>query len=107
VAILDGGRVVRQADTETLRRDVKQIILSREAHAALRPSFSVPDERTDGDRMAVIVERAENALQLLGREGVDHRAVDLNLDEIFEAYVAGCRGNGAAEATPQAALQPS
>jgi ABC-2 type transport system ATP-binding protein len=107
VAILDGGRVVRQADTETLRRDVKQIILSREALAALRPSFSVLDERTDGDRMAVIVERAENALQLLGREGVDHRAVDLNLDEIFEAYVAGCRGNGAAEATPQAALQPS
>jgi ABC-2 type transport system ATP-binding protein len=107
VAILDGGRVVRQADTETLRRDVKQIILSREALAALRPSFSVLDERTDGDRMAVTVERAEIALQLLGREGVDHRAVDLNLDEIFEAYVAGRRGNGAAEATPQAALQPT
>jgi ABC-2 type transport system ATP-binding protein len=106
VAILDGGRVVRQADTETLRRDVKQIILSREALAALRPSFSVLDERTDGDRMAVIVERAENALQLLGREGVDHRAVDPNLDEIFEAYVAGCRGNGAAP-TPPPALQPT
>ena len=33
VAILDQGRIVRQADTETLRRDVKQLILSREAYA--------------------------------------------------------------------------
>ena len=34
VAILDAGRIVRQADTETLRRDVKQLILSRDALAA-------------------------------------------------------------------------
>ena len=47
------------------------------------------DERTDGDRVAVTVERAESALRLLGREGIEHRVVDLNLDEIFEAYVAG------------------
>jgi ABC-2 type transport system ATP-binding protein len=92
VAILDGGRIVRQADTETLRRDVKQLILPR-------------DERTDGDRMAVTVERAEIALQKLAREGVEHRVVDLNLDEIFEAYVTGRRGD-ATTAMPQAELQP-
>jgi ABC-2 type transport system ATP-binding protein len=105
VAILDHGRIVRQADTETLRRDVKQIILSRDALTALRLSLAILDERTDGDRMAIVVERAENALRLLAREGVEHRVVDLNLDEIFEAYVAGRRSDAPA-AAPAAELQP-
>src|SRR6185503_4396224 len=34
VAILDQGRIVRQAETEALRRDVKQIVLKHEAFAA-------------------------------------------------------------------------
>src|SRR5262245_17832665 len=105
VAILDQGRIVRQADTETLRQDVKQLILSREALAAMRAQLAILDERTDGDRMGVTVERAEKALQALASEGVEHRVVELNLDEIFEAYVAGCRGDSSA-AKPQAELQP-
>lgn len=105
VAILDHGQIVRQADTETLRQDVKQLILGREALAALRPRLTILDERADGDRMSVIVERAENTLQTLSRDGVEHRVVDLNLDEIFEAYVAGRRGD-ASTVTPQAELQP-
>jgi ABC-2 type transport system ATP-binding protein len=105
VAILDGGRIIRQADTETLRRDVKQIILSREALAALRGKLAILDERSDGDRMAVTVERAAEAVALVAREGVEHRTVDLNLDEIFEAYVAGRRGEAAA-VQPQPELQP-
>ncbi len=105
VAILDHGRIVRQADTETLRRDVKQIIVSREAYAGLRSNVKLLDEREDGDRVAVTVEDAEDALGTIGRDGVEHRVVDLNLDEIFEAYVAGRRGDGAA-AKPQAELQP-
>ena len=91
VAILHEGRIVRQADTETLRREIKQIILGREALAVRRKSLSILDERTDGDRLAVVVEDAERAMQLLGREGAEHRVVDLNLDEVFEAYVAGHR----------------
>lgn len=93
VAILDDGRIVRQADTETLRRDVKQLILARNTYAALRDELTVLDERTDGDLIAVTIERAESVLEQLGREGVEHRTVDLNLDEIFEAYVAGRRGD--------------
>ena len=42
---------------------------------------------------------------MLGREGIEHRVVDLNLDEIFEAYVAG-RRRSAPGAKPQAELQP-
>ncbi len=106
VAILDGGRIVRQAETESLRRDVKQIILGREALAAIRGQLSILDERTDADRMAVTLERADRAVELLGREGIEHRVVDLNLDEIFEAYVGGCRCDETSSATPQAEIQP-
>jgi len=106
VAILDQGRIVRQAETETLRRDVKQIILTYDALMAVRGDLAILDQRTDGNLMAVVVERADNALKLLGSEGIEHRVVDLNLDEIFEAYVAGKRSDAPASAKPQAELQP-
>jgi ABC-2 type transport system ATP-binding protein len=105
VAILDHGRIIRQAETETLRRDVKQIILSRDALAAMRKHLQILDERVDGDRVAVVVDGAERAIGVLGYEGIEHKIVDLNLDEIFEAYVAGKRSDEAT-AKPQAALQP-
>jgi ABC-2 type transport system ATP-binding protein len=106
VAILDQGRVLRQADTESLRRDVKQIILSRQAYIQNRKHLCVLDARPDADRMVVAVEGAEKAREILGYEGVDCRVVDLNLDEIFEAYVVGRRDDGLAEVEPQAELQP-
>lgn len=106
VAILDQGRVLRQADTESLRRDVKQIILSRQAYIENRKHLSVLDARPDADRMVVAVESAEKAREILGYEGVDFRVVDLNLDEIFEAYVVGRRDDGLAQAETQAELQP-
>src|SRR3954452_6641453 len=89
VAILDRGRIVRQAPTELLRQDVKQIILGRREFQAVRGDWKILDERTDGDKVAAIVERAQQAQSRLAREGIDHELVDLNLDEIFEAYVAG------------------
>jgi ABC-2 type transport system ATP-binding protein len=105
VAILDNGRVLRQAETETLRRDVKQIILGHTALSAVRHKLQILDERADGGSVAVTVDGFESAAAALGREGIDHRLVDLNLDEIFEAYVAGRRGTTFA-AKPQAELQP-
>jgi ABC-2 type transport system ATP-binding protein len=102
VAILDEGRVVRQAETETLRRDVKQLVLDRERFATARRDLGVLDVQTDGDRAAVVVERAESAMKLLANEGIEFRANDLNLDEIFEAYVAGRRTS----VPPAAAIQP-
>jgi ABC-2 type transport system ATP-binding protein len=105
VAILDQGRIIRQAETETLRRDVKQIILSRDAFATVRPSLLILDEAIDGDHVVATIEGAERAFSLIGREGIEFRVVDLNLDEIFEAYVAGRRSDAPA-AKPQAELQP-
>jgi ABC-2 type transport system ATP-binding protein len=107
VAILHNGRIVRQADTERLRADVKQFIISRDALAAMRRQLSILDERIEGDLVAITVEDADQTLHRLGGEGIEFRVVDLNLDEIFEAYVAGQRFEAWAVAKPQAELQPS
>jgi ABC-2 type transport system ATP-binding protein len=106
VAILDQGKIVRQADTETLRRDVKQISLRRDALVNVRGGLRVLDERDDGERVVLTVEQAPRAIETLEQEGIDFRVVDLNLDEIFEAYVAGRRGGETNVAKTQAVLQP-
>jgi ABC-2 type transport system ATP-binding protein len=107
VAILDAGRIVRQADTESLRRDVKQLILSRDAVAAIRGNLRILDERADGDQIAVVIEGAASALKTLGHEDIEHHVVDLNLDEIFEAYVAGRRTPEPSPTKQPIELQPS
>jgi ABC-2 type transport system ATP-binding protein len=89
VAILDAGRIVRQTDTETLRRDVRQFVLNREALAIVRDDMAVLDVQTSGEDVAVTVENAAAISALLERAGLRHRVLELNLDEIFSAYVAG------------------
>jgi ABC-2 type transport system ATP-binding protein len=106
VAILDQGRILRQAETEALRRDVKQIVLKRDEFEASRNHLSVLDERFDGPDVAVTIDHAERAIERLRRDGAEHRVVDLNLDEIFEAYVAGRRSPKPSSAAPQPELQP-
>jgi ABC-2 type transport system ATP-binding protein len=96
IAILDHGQIVRQAETEELRADVRQIIMSREAAALLAPQARILDQRPDGPDVAMVVEEAESIITALEQEGVEHRVVDLNLDEIFEAYVAGKKSDVAA-----------
>lgn len=89
VAILDQGRIVRQCETEELRRDVKQIVFSHDAVAVLGETASVLHRQDKERESALVVEKAQSVLEHLQREEVEHRVVDLNLDEIFEAYVAG------------------
>jgi ABC-2 type transport system ATP-binding protein len=89
VAILHQGRILRQADTETLRRDVRQLMLSRESWERVRDDIPALDLEWDGEEAAVTVQNAEAARALLERRGVRYRETGLNLDEIFTAYVAG------------------
>jgi ABC-2 type transport system ATP-binding protein len=107
VAILDQGRILRQADTESLRRDVKQLVLSRHVFEAVRGLLAILDVQNDGDKLVVAVERADSAIDRLGRDGIEFRVVDLNLDEIFEAYVVGQKGGANTFANPQAELTPT
>jgi ABC-2 type transport system ATP-binding protein len=106
VAILHEGRIVRQADTETLRRDVRRFVLDRTALAVVREDLALLEMEAAGEQVAATVENASAISALLEREGLPHRSVDLNLDEIFSAYVAGQRGNGAAASEPAPALVP-
>jgi ABC-2 type transport system ATP-binding protein len=101
IAILHQGRIVRHSDTETLRRHVKQFIVARDALATVRGQLHILDERADGEQIAITVQGAEHARTILGIEGAEFRIVDLNLDEIFEAYVVGRRVE-----VPPAAVQP-
>jgi ABC-2 type transport system ATP-binding protein len=107
VAILDQGCILRHADTETLRHDVKQIVLNRAECVAFRSQMRILDERSDGDRVVIVAEGAANVIERLRGEGIDFRIVDLNLDEIFEAYVVGRRGDATADAPTHKELQPS
>lgn len=89
VAILDKGRILRQASTEDLRARVKRLIVPVEAEAAIRQLPGILDITKSGRQIAVVVEDAEKAILPLRREGIDPQEIDLNLDEIFEAYVIG------------------
>jgi ABC-2 type transport system ATP-binding protein len=106
VAILDNGQLVRQADVETLRRDVRQFVLDRRALAGVREDMAVLDVQAIGDDVAVTVENAAAISALLDREGVRYRIVELNLDEIFTAYVSGSPHGDAAASQPSPELAP-
>jgi ABC-2 type transport system ATP-binding protein len=103
IAIIDHGALVKQAPTETLREQVKRIVLPRVAYDEFGPALNPLDVRTSGDEVVVAIDNAPAALRSLAASGCPHRVVELNLDEIFEAYVAGQRDNSGAEPTPAAA----
>ncbi len=89
VAILDEGQIVRQSETEALRSDVKQIILSREQTERFADDARVLSRHASGCDVALTVAGAQSVVDQLQREGMEHQVVDLNLDDIFEAYVIG------------------
>lgn len=106
VAILDGGRLVRQADTETLRRDVKQFVVDRTAYGRIRDDMSVLELQRSSEDVAATVQNASAVRALLDREGIGYRVNDLNLDEIFAAYVAGKIDDGAGSRAVMDELAP-
>ncbi len=91
VGILDQGRIVVEEETETLRDQVRQIVVDSARWpalaAALRQTTDVLDVRRDGDRIAAVVRNIHLAKSALDGALEEERA--LNLDEIFEAFVAG------------------
>jgi ABC-2 type transport system ATP-binding protein len=89
VVILDRGRVVRQAATDDLRAAVKRLVVPVEAEAALRGLPGLLDFSRLGRQATAVVEDIAAARPVLAAAGVEADEVDLNLDEIFEAYVIG------------------
>ncbi|PQO45104.1 ABC transporter ATP-binding protein [Blastopirellula marina] len=89
VAILDRGQIVRTANTDVLREEVKQFVLSWEAIAeAPRPQRLLDLRRHEG-QAAVITDAAADYQRQLDAQQIDYEIVNLTLDEVFEAYVIG------------------
>jgi ABC-2 type transport system ATP-binding protein len=89
VVILDHGRVIRQAATEDLRAEVKRVIAPVEAASVLTELPGILDISRNGRQMAVVVENIAAVRPILQAANLVAAEIDLNLDEIFEAYVIG------------------
>jgi ABC-2 type transport system ATP-binding protein len=88
VGILHHGQIVRQGSTEELREQVKRLLVPAAVLGRL-PGLKVLDVATDGERTALTVDDAQRAIAALHQIGIEPEIVDLNLDEIFEAFVIG------------------
>ena len=90
VAIMEGGTIVRHGTTDELRGAVKRVVLEPSAPAALSEVPGLLDVQRTGRKWAVVVEDYVAAADALRQLSVSPpEIVDLNLDEIFEAYVIG------------------
>jgi ABC-2 type transport system ATP-binding protein len=94
VVILDHGRVLRQAATEDLRAQVKRLVAPADAQEILRGLPGILDMSISGRQATVVVEDIIAARAAMAAAGVTAQEIDLNLDEIFEAYVIGRRKEG-------------
>jgi ABC-2 type transport system ATP-binding protein len=86
VVILDHGRVLRQASTEELRSKVKRLIASADVAETFRHLPGLLDFALSGRQATAVVEDIDAARSQLCATTEE---IDLNLDEIFEAYVIG------------------
>jgi ABC-2 type transport system ATP-binding protein len=89
VVILDHGRVVRQAATEDLREQVKRLIAPLAAESFLATLPGLLDLNSSGRQVTAVVSDIAAVRPLLAASPVPISEIDLNLDEIFEAYVIG------------------
>ena len=95
VAILKDGVIVKTDKTDELRQSVKKILLRGAGDIELGGVGGVLDVARMGDNAAVTIEdynqTKREALEKKSRCAIVDE-VALNLDEIFEAYVIGNRG---------------
>ncbi len=91
VGILHEGRIVRQGPPEELRTQIQRLVMTAENVARVGTRLQILDGRVVAGEVILTVDNAEQAISMLRCEGIDHRHIRLNLDEIFEALVAGCR----------------
>jgi ABC-2 type transport system ATP-binding protein len=91
VAILHEGAIIKQAATEALRSDVKQVVMSAEQFAEHGSTLTCLEVQRQRGEVAITIENAPMTIERLTAEGTSHRVIDLNLDDIFAAYVTGKR----------------
>ena len=94
VAILKDGKIIKANKTFQLREDVRRFILNKTEDLDAKGIPGLLDVSMNGERMTVTVDQYAEAKKKLTQmaEVSVVREVALNLDEIFEAYVVGNRG---------------
>jgi ABC-2 type transport system ATP-binding protein len=92
VAILHEGRILKCSAVDELRESVKRVMLKEPPAVDIHTVPGLLDVQQHEGRLLLTVERAVEARAMLQTAGSNGLAmVDLNLDEIFEAYVIGRR----------------
>lgn len=93
IAILDNGIIVKAEKTFDLRESVKKVILNTSQNDFSKIE-GILDASKTGDRVALTIENCspEKISQIKNSYDGFVREIGLNLDEIFEAYVIGNRG---------------
>ena len=91
VAILHEGRIVRQGTPENLRIKIQRLVMTTESVARVGSRLKVLDGRIVAGEVILTVDDADQAIAMLRQDEIGHKTVSLNLDEIFEAFVTGCR----------------
>jgi len=92
VCILHEGKALKISRTDALRESVKSVMLRPRDGASLAGVPGILDVQQVDRRVSVVVEDLKAARPALDRCSADGLEVaDLNLDEIFEAYVIGRR----------------
>jgi ABC-2 type transport system ATP-binding protein len=95
VAILEDGVIVKAGKTDELRQSVKKVLVRCEGDYKFDGVGGILDVAKAGERIAVTVEDYNDTKREAIEKTVQCSIVDvmsLNLDEIFEAYVIGNRG---------------
>lgn len=92
IAILDGGRIIREAATEELLENIKRFVIASDSLEKVRSLNGLLDFVVSGRQIALVAERAAETRDALRQLGVGFEESNMNLDSIFEAYVVGNRG---------------
>lgn len=89
VAILERGRIIRQAPSEALREQVQRLVLPLEIVRQRPAPAGLLDARRVGEQFEIVVDDAGRFLNELSSEGHEIALSDMTLDDIFEAFVIG------------------
>lgn len=100
VAILHEGTVLRTGSTESIREQVKQILLPLDCAKECDKPDGLLDVRRFDDRVAIITDNAPEYIRKLSGQAIGFDVVDLSLDEIFEAFVIGRTQDWPSQYTP-------